>query len=71
MRETLLQQKRSKKVFKLFISSTFSDFKKEREALHTDVFPEIEEYCLSKGYQFQAIDLRWGVSEDAQLDQKA
>ncbi|HHO42037.1 MAG TPA: DUF4062 domain-containing protein, partial [Epsilonproteobacteria bacterium] len=25
--------------FRLFISSTFSDFKKEREVLHTRVFP--------------------------------
>ena len=59
------------KTFRLFISSTFSDFQVEREALQTKVFPEIKEYCFSKGYTFQPIDLRWGVSEEAQLDQKA
>ncbi len=58
------------KTFRLFISSTFSDFKKEREVLQADVFPVIKEYALSKGYTFQPIDLRWGVSEEAQLDQK-
>ncbi len=58
------------KTFRLFISSTFSDFKREREVLQTDVFPGIKEYALSKGYTFQPIDLRWGVGHEAQLDQK-
>lgn len=30
------------KTFRLFISSTFSDFLAEREALHRRVFPELE-----------------------------
>ncbi len=59
------------KTFRLFISSTFNDFQVEREALQTKVFPEIKEYCSSNGYTFQPIDLRWGVSNEAQLDQKA
>lgn len=59
------------KTFRLFISSTFSDFQVEREALQTKVFPEIKKYCSTKGYTFQPIDLRWGVSDEAQLDQKA
>jgi hypothetical protein len=33
------------KVFRLFISSTFSDFQNEREVLQTKVFPYIKEYC--------------------------
>lgn len=59
------------KTFRLFISSTFSDFQVEREILQTKVFPDIKEYCSTKGYTFQPIDLRWGVSNEAQLDQKA
>ena len=59
------------KTFRLFISSTFSDFQAEREALQIKVFPQIKEYCSSQGYTFQPIDLRWGVSDEAQLDQKA
>nr|MCH9769736.1 DUF4062 domain-containing protein [Gammaproteobacteria bacterium] len=60
------------KTFRLFISSTFSDFNEERRLLQTYVFPEIKRYCaeLNKGYTFQPIDLRWGVSNEAQLDQK-
>jgi len=57
-------------VFRLFISSTFSDFSREREVLQEHVFPEIDRYCQSMGYSFQPIDLRWGVNEEAQLDQK-
>jgi hypothetical protein len=59
------------KTFRLFISSTFSDFQKERELLQTRVFPHSKEYCSQSGYTFQPIDLRWGVSNDAQDDQKA
>ena len=33
-------------------------------------FPKVEKYCNENGYSFQPIDLRWGVSNEAQLDQK-
>lgn len=58
------------KTFRLFISSTFSDFKGEREVLQSKIFPQIREYALEQGYAFQPIDLRWGVSNEAQLNQK-
>lgn len=58
------------KTFRLFISSTFSDFQRERSVLQTEVFPRIKEYCRELGFTFQPIDLRWGVSQEAQLDQK-
>ena len=58
------------RTFRLFISSTFKDFKKERAVLQTKVFSEIKKYCNAKGYNFQPIDLRWGVSEGIGLDQK-
>ncbi|MEQ8174388.1 MAG: AAA family ATPase [Syntrophomonadaceae bacterium] len=58
------------KVFRVFVSSTFSDFETERNALQDKVFPKIQKFCEIKGFIFQAIDLRWGVSEDAALDQQ-
>ena len=59
------------KTFRLFVSSPFSDFKFERKILQTKVFPFIHEYCANKGgYTFQPIDLRWGVTNEAQLNQK-
>lgn len=53
------------KTFRLFISSTFSDFSEERKLLQTEVFPEIKTYCSKNNLNFQAIDLRWGVSNEA------
>src|SRR3989442_413727 len=58
------------KTFRIFVSSTFSDLKEERNALQRYVFPKLRELCLQQGCRFQAIDLRWGVSEEASRDQQ-
>jgi NACHT domain- and WD repeat-containing protein len=58
------------KTFRIFVSSTFSDLKAERNALQEHVFPRLRELCAKHGCRFQAIDLRWGVSEEASLDQQ-
>jgi len=49
----------SNNIFRLFISSTFDDFRQERAVLQTKVFPKIKDYASSQGYVFQPIDLRW------------
>jgi HEAT repeat protein/tetratricopeptide (TPR) repeat protein len=61
----------SSRTFRVFVSSTFDDFKEERNALQRYVFPRLAELCASRQGRFQAIDLRWGVSEEAGLDQRA
>src|ERR1700682_2966080 len=58
------------KSFRLFVSSTFKDFAQERELLQSKVFSALDVYCAARGYQFHAVDLRWGVNEEAQLDQR-
>ncbi len=58
------------KVFRVFVSSTFSDMREERAILQNEVFPKLEKLCESKGARFQAVDLRWGVTESSQMDQK-
>jgi NACHT domain- and WD repeat-containing protein len=58
------------RTFRVFISSTFSDLREERDALHKKVFPKLKRLCQKQGCNFQAIDLRWGVSEEAALDQR-
>jgi len=45
--------------------------KHERNALQEHVFPKLEQLCQENGFQFQAIDLRWGVSTEAGLDHRA
>ncbi len=59
------------RTFRIFVSSTFADLKAERDALQRDVFPRLRELCERHGARFQAIDLRWGVSEEASLDHRA
>jgi hypothetical protein len=60
----------SSRTFRVFVSSTFSDLKEERNALQEQVFPKLRDLCEQHGCRFQAIDLRWGVSEEAALDQQ-
>jgi hypothetical protein len=57
-------------VFRVFVSSTFEDLRAERDALHGQVFPALRARCRASGARFQAVDLRWGVSEEAALDQR-
>lgn len=58
------------KIFRVFISSTFTDMKQERGILQRDAFPRLEKFCEEKGARFQAVDLRWGVNEESAMDQK-
>ncbi len=60
----------SSRTFRIFVSSTFEDFKEERNALQKYVFPRLQELCARHQARFQAIDLRWGVSAEAGLDQR-
>lgn len=56
--------------FRVFVSSTFTDMRTERRILQEDVFPRLKALCEGKGATFQDVDLRWGFSEESQLDQK-
>ncbi len=60
----------SSRTFRIFVSSTFSDLKAERNALQEKVFPRLRDLATAHGCRFQVIDLRWGVSEEAALDQQ-
>ena len=46
------------RTFRVFVSSTFSDLKAERNALQERVFPRLRELCAAHGARFQAVDLR-------------
>ena len=58
------------KTFRVFVSSTFTDMRLERRILQTEVFPKLKALSENRGASFQDVDLRWGVNEEAQLDQK-
>ena len=57
-------------LFRVFVSSTFKDMELERNYLQKNTFKALTKLCNSYGYQFQAIDLRWGIPEGASIDQK-
>jgi hypothetical protein len=57
-------------IFRVFVSSTFDDMAAERDALARLAWPQLRAFCEREGARFQAIDLRWGVSEEAGLDQQ-
>ena len=46
------------RTIRVFINSTFSDRKAERNALKERVFRGLKRYCQRYGWSFQAIDLR-------------
>lgn len=50
---------------KLFVSSTFADTQQERNHLMQHVYPRLREWCASLGLIFRAVDLRWGISDEA------
>jgi WD40 repeat protein len=58
------------RTFRVFVSSTFEDLKQERDLLQREVFPKLRTLCEKHGARFQAIDLRWGVRDEAALDQQ-
>ena len=41
------------------VSSTFGDLKAEENALARKIHPRLEHHCLLRGFQFEALDLRW------------
>jgi hypothetical protein len=60
----------SSRTFRIFVSSAFSDLKTDRNALQEKVFPRLRDLAAAHGCRFQTIDMRWGVSEEATLDQQ-
>jgi hypothetical protein len=44
---------RFRPVIRVFVSSTFSDLKPERNALRAQVFPKLEQLCAQNGFQLK------------------
>lgn len=54
---------------RFFVSSTFDDMKLERDLMQ-EIFAEIEAEYSQQNWQIEMIDLRWGISKEAGLDNK-
>lgn len=53
------------RVVRVFVSSTFTDFFSEREVLVKQVFPKLRAWCLERRLFLIEVDLRWGVPRDS------
>ncbi|XP_022342057.2 NACHT and WD repeat domain-containing protein 2-like isoform X2 [Crassostrea virginica] len=53
------------KIVRIFTSSTFKDTEKERNMWMTDAYPKIKLFCQNLGYEFQVVDMRWGVRNES------
>ncbi|XP_068719523.1 NACHT domain- and WD repeat-containing protein 1-like [Montipora capricornis] len=56
------------KVVRIFTSSTFTDTSVERNTLMERVYPRLKSYCQERGYDFQVVDMRWGVRDESTDD---
>ncbi len=52
---------------RIFISSTFRDFRLERDELVKKVFPELRRRCRERFVEVTEVDLRWGVTNEQSL----
>lgn len=55
----------TKQQIRVFLSSTFVDMQEERDYLVKKIFPSIKAECRRRGVDFVALDLRWGINEEA------
>ncbi|XP_072026817.1 NACHT domain- and WD repeat-containing protein 1-like [Amphiura filiformis] len=53
---------------RIFLSSTFGDTTAERNYLHKKAFPKLTDWCREKHLDFQVVDMRWGVRDEATAD---
>lgn len=53
---------------RIFFSSPFVGMEEEREELTKRLWPRIQSLCNSKGIQFSAVDMRWGITAQSAKD---
>ena len=51
------------RMIRIFVSSVFTAFENDRNVLDEQVFKPLKTFCEKQGFVFQAIDLRWGISD--------
>ena len=52
------------RTIRIFISSTFADFREERRAIAQTVIPELNRRGLERDVTVTAVDLQWGVTSE-------
>ena len=57
-------------VIRVFLSSTFADMENERSYFNEVIVPRLNRICAGRGVSFFSVDLRWGITEDEQINGK-
>ncbi|OWF34800.1 hypothetical protein KP79_PYT14199 [Mizuhopecten yessoensis] len=60
-----LKKLKDPSTLRIFFSSPFGGMEEEREELTRRYFPHINHICNSRGVQFVAIDMRWGITSES------
>ena len=50
------------KTIRIFLSSTFTDTRVDRNKLMEEVFEPVRDLCQQHGIAFEVVDLRWGTN---------
>ncbi|XP_078378424.1 NACHT domain- and WD repeat-containing protein 1-like [Oculina patagonica] len=58
------------KTIRIFLSSTFTDTREDRNSLLERVFEPIREDCQKLGIALEVVDLRWGVRDESVDDHR-
>jgi len=53
---------------RVFVSSTFRDMQEERDYLVKYTFPQLRKLCEMRGVVWGDVDLRWGITDEAQAE---
>ena len=57
-------------VIRVFLSSTFADMERERSYFNEVLVPKLNRACAERGVSFFSVDLRWGITEEEQVNGK-
>lgn len=57
-------------VIRVFLSSTFADMERERSYFNEVLVPKLNRVCAERGVSFFSVDLRWGITEEEQVNGK-
>jgi nephrocystin-3 len=55
---------------RVFVSSTFTDMKEDRDYLVKFIFPQLRKLCEERAVVWTEIDLRWGVTDEQKAEGK-
>jgi tetratricopeptide (TPR) repeat protein len=64
------QKQQSNRFIRIFLSSTFSDMKRERDHLTLVIFPKLRKICEQREVGFAEVDLRWGITGEEAAEGK-